>query len=82
LAGVVVNTGPVVHFQSKAGKPLTKRIIQIADNTGRSIDCTLWKEQAEKLPWQEGENPVSIFHLTVCFAFLLYFKFYSFFVCF
>jgi len=57
LCGVVVGFKPVATVNTKEGKELVKRDITIADETGRSMDVTLWNAHGQR-PEEDFEgNP-------------------------
>ena len=42
VAGVIISTGELSSFQPKNGAPKDKRVIAIADESGSSVNLTLW----------------------------------------
>lgn len=56
VIGVVHATSDVVNIRSKAGQDLTKRTLTIVDESMRSIDTTLWGDQA--LGWNAPPSAV------------------------
>ena len=46
VMGVVSSITPVTSLTSKAGKELTKRTLTVADDSGKSIELTLWGNSA------------------------------------
>eukprot|EP01116_Phalansterium_solitarium_P017308 TRINITY_DN4229_c0_g2_i1.p1 TRINITY_DN4229_c0_g2~~TRINITY_DN4229_c0_g2_i1.p1 ORF type:complete len:652 (-),score=238.32 TRINITY_DN4229_c0_g2_i1:174-2129(-) len=61
VIGIVIETGSVQNIQSRAGKDLVKRSVQLVDMSARSVEVTLWGQQAEQLPWSEADKPVVAF---------------------
>lgn len=61
VCAVVQSAGDVSNFTSKAGKELTKRLLYIADDTGRTIELTLWGGHAESSVGKLANEPVVAF---------------------
>lgn len=51
VLGVVTALSAITNLTSKAGKDLTKRVIQVVDQSQLSIDVTMWGSEAES--WNE-----------------------------
>ena len=58
ILGVVLGYEPHSTFTSKKGNEVTKRELTIGDESGRSIRCTLWGEQAFTPDAQFDNNPI------------------------
>jgi len=58
LCGVVQSVQDVVKITSKAGNELIKRDIVIADDTGYTLNVTLWGEEAQRKDSDFQGNPV------------------------
>ena len=50
VIGVVSNVSACTSLTTKAGKELTKRTMQVADDTNRAIEITLWGASAAAFP--------------------------------
>jgi len=60
MLGVATDIGEVQEFVSKAGKPLTKLEVTIADESGASIRATIWGDKAKDLKPKLGDGQGSI----------------------
>lgn len=47
ILGALLSVGEMSTFTSKAGKEFKKRVVEIADDSGASIEMTIWGELAE-----------------------------------
>ncbi|KAL1530907.1 hypothetical protein AB1Y20_001798 [Prymnesium parvum] len=50
IVGIVNSISQTTRLTSKAGKELVKRTLNVADDSGKSIELTLWGAQAENFP--------------------------------
>ncbi len=50
VIGIVHGVQPVTSLTSKAGKELTKRVLSVADDSGKAIEVTLWGNAASNFP--------------------------------
>ena len=50
VIGVVSNVSAATSLTTKAGKELTKRTMQVADDSGKAIEITLWGATASSFP--------------------------------
>jgi len=50
VIGIVSDVSPVTKIMTKAGKELSKRTAKLADDSGMSIEITIWGSQAERFP--------------------------------
>jgi replication factor A1 len=56
VIGVVNNVTGITRLTSKTtGRELVKRSMSLADDSGKSIDCTIWGEKAESFPEESGQ---------------------------
>ena len=60
VIGVVTSVGPAARILAKSGNELTKRVLVIADDSGASIELTIWGDNAEKFP-DDSANAVIAF---------------------
>ena len=61
ICGVVQSDGGLVELTSKAGKELKKRDLVVVDDSGSSINVTLWGEKAQLPGDTFANNPTVLF---------------------
>jgi len=61
LCGVVTSVQDVAKIMSKAGNELIKRDLVIADDTGYTLNLTIWGEEAQRKDSDFQGNPVLAF---------------------
>jgi len=59
VLGVATSISPVTSLTSKSGKELTKRTVTLSDDSGASIEATIWGQKAVAFP-DEGEPVVAL----------------------
>jgi len=58
VLGIIISTGELTNFTSKAGKELKRRNITLLDDSSASIEYTLWGDKAEGVAWSPNDNPI------------------------
>ena len=61
ICGVITTDGGLNELTSKAGKELKKRELTVVDDSGSSINVTLWGKKAEVSPDTFANNPTVLF---------------------
>ena len=59
--GILTNTGTSNEIQTKAGETRTKRVLTVCDDSGVSIDVTVWGTVAESFDAVDESDPVIAF---------------------
>lgn len=54
VVGILTSVKEPADIHTKSGKDLVKREIVLADDSGASIECTIWGDKA-RLPYSEGQ---------------------------